>query len=274
MYRDILVHVKNGTNDRERVLLAADLAERTGAHLHGLHVTPPAEAAPVYKPSAVEDATAQLAARLVREADAAQTCFNAITAPQLSNFSWFSTEGDIATGICNQARYADLVIVGQLERQGPAERHPLPISHAVVLHCGRPVLVVPPDVRRLELAKVAIAWDGSTQAVRAVHDAIPLLCKSGIVQIVTVSPFAISSYEDDTRKLATHLANHGINVEIPAENAMGVAEISALRSRIEREHCDLLVMGGYSHPQWLEFIFGGTTHSMLSSSAIPILVSH
>lgn len=37
---------------------------------------------------------------------------------------------------------------------------------------------------------------------------------------------------------------------------------------------DLLVMGGYSRPMWLEFIFGGVTQSMLLSSKIPVLVSH
>jgi nucleotide-binding universal stress UspA family protein len=33
-------------------------------------------------------------------------------------------------------------------------------------------------------------------------------------------------------------------------------------------------MGGYSHPMWLEFIFGGATQSILLSSKIPVLVSH
>jgi predicted helicase len=33
-------------------------------------------------------------------------------------------------------------------------------------------------------------------------------------------------------------------------------------------------VGVYSHPMWLEFIFGGMTQSMLRSSKIPVLVSH
>jgi hypothetical protein len=33
-------------------------------------------------------------------------------------------------------------------------------------------------------------------------------------------------------------------------------------------------MEAYSHPLWLEFIFGGATKSILLSSTIPILVSH
>ena len=51
-------------------------------------------------------------------------------------------------------------------------------------------------------------------------------------------------------------------------------EPQTLRQQIEKARYDLLVMGGYSHPTWLEFIFGGTTDSVLRSSKIPVLVSH
>jgi hypothetical protein len=80
-----------------------------------------------------------------------------------------------AQGISHRARYADLVILGQYEWQGSPETHPLPIAHPVVLRCGRPVLVVPAAVQQSALARIAIAWEGSREAVRAVHDALPLL---------------------------------------------------------------------------------------------------
>jgi nucleotide-binding universal stress UspA family protein len=48
----------------------------------------------------------------------------------------------------------------------------------------------------------------------------------------------------------------------------------ALCQQIDKADYDLLVMGGYSHPKWLEFIFGGATQSILLSSKIPVLVSH
>ena len=46
-----------------------------------------------------------------------------------------------------------------------------------------------------------------------------------------------------------------------------------LCQQMEKANYDLLVMGGYSHPKWLEFIFGGATKSILLSSKIPVLVS-
>lgn len=50
-------------------------------------------------------------------------------------------------------------------------------------------------------------------------------------------------------------------------------ESAELRKFIGSGGFDLTVMGGYSHPKWLE-IFGGMTLSTLLTSNIPALVSH
>ena len=51
MYRDLLLHVDGGPSGRGRVRFAAELAERIGARLSGLHVAPTADMPPLYKPS-------------------------------------------------------------------------------------------------------------------------------------------------------------------------------------------------------------------------------
>ena len=152
--------------------------------------------------------------------------------------------------------------------------HPLPIAHSVVLRCGRPVLVVPAAVGSTSFNRAAIAWDGSREAVRAVHDALPLLALAQSVEIVTIIlPTAVES-ADDARNLSSHLANHGIRIEAAAIQIRAEEEPAALRRYLEKARYDLLVMGGYSHPMWLEFIFGGTTRSLLLSLKTPVLVSH
>jgi nucleotide-binding universal stress UspA family protein len=152
--------------------------------------------------------------------------------------------------------------------------YPLPIAHSVVLRCGRPVLVVPPAAGPISFARAAIAWDGSREAVRAVHDALPLLALSQSVEIVTIiAPEAVES-SDDAKHLSAHLANHGIKIEPGVVQTRAEEEPITLRQQLEKADYDLLVMGGYSHPKWLEFIFGGATQSILLSSKIPVLVSH
>jgi nucleotide-binding universal stress UspA family protein len=120
-----------------------------------------------------------------------------------------------------------------------------------------------------------IAWDGNREAVRAVHDALPLLILSSTVQIVRVVTDALAEGSDtDARSLPDHLANHGIQVETDILQVSGVGEHETLRARIEQGNYDLLVMGAYSHPAWFNFLFGGATRSIASSSGIPVPVSH
>ena len=274
MFRDLLVHVDGSEAGRRRLQFAVDLAQRTGARLSGLHVMPPPEVPPLYKPSQVDAAVAHLLSRLASDARAAKEAFGEEAAERLTDVRWFEQDGDIVDGISHRARYADLVILGQYEWQGPHVVHPLPIAHSVVSRCGRPVLVVPAAVGSTSFTRAAIAWDGSREAVRAVHDALPLLALAQSVEIVTIIlPRAVES-ADDARNLSSHLANHGIRIEAAAILIKAEEEPAALRQYLEKAQYDLLVMGGYSHPMWLEFIFGGTTRSLLLSSKTPVLVSH
>lgn len=277
MFRDLLVHVDGGEAGRRRVQFAVDLTARLGARLSGLHVTPPVEVPPRYKPSRVPKVAAALSSKLALDAQAAAAVFSEETAGRLAGACWFGAEGDVVQGISERARYADLVIVGQYEWQGSPETHPLPIAHSVVLRCGRPVLVVPAGVQPNALARIAVAWDGSREAVRAVHDALPLLCPSQSVQIVTVVSHSGEDAKDaegDAKSLSAHLANHEIGVVTEILQIRSTDEHKDLRKQMEQGAYDLVVMGAYSHPMWLEFIFGGVTRAILSSSNIPIFVSH
>jgi nucleotide-binding universal stress UspA family protein len=274
MLRDLLVHVDGGQGGRRRVQFAVGLAARTGARLSGIHVTPAAEVPPLYKASLVDGVAAEIGSKLATDARKAATIFDEEAAQRLADASWFETAGDVIKGISDRARYADLVIVGQYERQGSFETHPLPVAHSVVLQCGRPVLVLPAAVQPCALARIAVAWDGSREAVRAVHDALPLLRLSQSVKIVTVIGLSSEDGEADVESLSAHLANHGITAGSQVLRIGSAKEHESLQRQIEQEDYDLLVMGGYSHPKWQEFIFGGTTQSVLLSSKIPVFVSH
>jgi nucleotide-binding universal stress UspA family protein len=66
MLCDLLVHVDGGQAGRRRVQFATDLALRIGARLSGIHVTPPVEVPPLFKPSRVEKVAADLSLKWVR----------------------------------------------------------------------------------------------------------------------------------------------------------------------------------------------------------------
>jgi nucleotide-binding universal stress UspA family protein len=274
MYRDILVHVDGGTAARRRVQFAFDLATRTCARVTGLHVTPPAEVPPRFKPSLVAGVAVEISSRLTLDASAAAAIFREEAVRRMPDSSWFEAEGDVAKGIAARARYSDVVIIGQYERQGSPETHPLPVAHVVHLRCGRPVLVVPASARLSGPSRIAIAWDGSRESVRAMHDALPLLRQSRSVQIMTLSGSRTEDREDAGECLAAHLSNHGVPVESNVLGSRSTKEHELRLRRIEEDEFDLLVMGGYSRAMWREFVFGGTTQSILLTSKVAVFVSH
>jgi nucleotide-binding universal stress UspA family protein len=274
MIRDLLVHVDGSEAGRRRTQLAFDLAARAGARVTGLHVTPAAEIGPHYKPSMVAQAMQEAAARLTLDAHAAGSVFKDEASRRSADASWLEASGDIVQGIGEKARYADMVVLGQYEWQGATEAHPLPIAHSVVLQCGRPVLVVPAAFVSRPLARIVVAWDASREAVRAVHDALPLLRLSQSVRIVTVVDESGQGRNTDADNLSRHLSHHGIAVEANVAAIRSADENAALFEQLQQERYDLIVMGGYSRPQWVELMFGGATQSMLLTAKIPVLVSH
>lgn len=87
-------------------------------------------------------------------------------------------------------------------------------AEAVIFGSGRPTLVLPENQRPrvFELGTVAVAWDFSRTAARAVSDSLPLLEKAKKVRIVTVVNEKKLETKRSGAELAKNLARHGIDV--------------------------------------------------------------
>jgi nucleotide-binding universal stress UspA family protein len=270
MFRDLLVHVDGSDAGRRRVQFAVSLADRIGARLNGLHVTPPVDVPVQFKPSRLSQVTSEISASLASDARASAAIFKSEVEHRGTDSSWSDATGDVVEGVCGEARYADLVILGQYETQGRPEHYPLPIAHSIIARCGRPVLVVPGTAFASTLTKVAVVWDRSREAIRTLHDALPLLRLSRSVRIINVKSKSDEAGERDTDSLLLHLANHGVQ---PDEDVAQVPEHAALRTTIEDGNFDLLVVAGSVNPRWLNVLFGNVTQSILLSATMPVFVS-
>ncbi|WP_291845833.1 universal stress protein [Bradyrhizobium sp.] len=172
--------------------------------------------------------------------------------------------------LVDYARLRDLTIV------------PVPESYdqwyaeTVIFGSGRPTLVLPesPRPRPFELKTVAVAWDFSRAASRAVSDAIPMLEKASKVRIVTVTNEKKLDSKHSAEELAKNLARHGIDVVLDKVDADGRPIGEVLEAYCVAHRVDVLVMGAYGHSRWREFVLGGATKSLLSKPPLPILFSH
>jgi nucleotide-binding universal stress UspA family protein len=149
-------------------------------------------------------------------------------------------------------------------------------AETVIFESGRPTLILPtaPRPRPLELGTVAVAWDFSRAAARAVSDALPLLEKAKRVRVLTV----INEKDLDTRhcaeELAKNLARHGIDVVLDKIDADRKPIGEIIEAYVNSHRVDVLAMGAYGHSRWREFVLGGATKSLLSRPPLPILFAH
>ena len=171
------------------------------------------------------------------------------------------------------ARRFDLAVVGQARPQEGASEELL--IEGALFESGRPVVVVPHvQTQGVTLDRVLVCWDGSRPATRAIADALPFLRRAKALDIVAVSGERGKGSELVGTNMARHLARHGLKVELKRLSAGNVDVPAAITAHATETGADFMVMGGYGHSRLREFILGGVTRTVLTTSTIPVLMSH
>jgi nucleotide-binding universal stress UspA family protein len=179
--------------------------------------------------------------------------------------------------VIRASRGADLVIVGQTDPEDAEAKGGENFAEDLVMASGRPVLVMPYAGRCEPLGeRVLVAWDGSREASRAVHDALPLLLRATRVTVASVTKDGTPpSWPRPDIDIVDALARHGVKVD--AVRLVGDSDETAgnaLLSYGDDAGYDLVVMGAYGHARWQERMLGGVTRTMFESMTVPVLMSH
>jgi nucleotide-binding universal stress UspA family protein len=277
-YKSILVQLDTSEAVHARFELALRLAKQFEAHLTGLFA--------VFKPHSrsfnVMAGTAEYFVEQERiraeQRGALERLFHAELARAKVAGVWKTASEYANTAVCDAARLADLTVIGQDNPDDPESFIDDQFVENLVLSAGRPVLLVPyagqfPSVG----SRVLFAWDGSREATRALHDALPFLAHAKQITVFTVN--ALDGEPPASRipgvDIAAIIARHGANVATEEiEGVRGVSVGDMLLSRASDLGADLIVMGCYGHSRWRELVLGGATRAMLKSMTVPVLMSH
>lgn len=177
---------------------------------------------------------------------------------------------DTNTFIAAAARPNDVVVLARPVNAISLDRT---LTEAMLFTSGRPVIVVPPywDGGAV-FDNVAVAWDGSARAARAVGDAMPLLSGAGRVEILCVSSEA--SKDIIGADLAAHLSRHCRKVIVTQLQTHHRDVPKTLHDHATAAGATLFVMGAYAHPRLLQMVVGGVTSSMLAEAELPVFMSY
>lgn len=181
--------------------------------------------------------------------------------------------GAAGAAIGMRARHADISIVARPHADGPQSGHA--ILEAALFETGRPVIAVPPGWKKGVGSNVMIAWKPTREAARALADADDFIAAADKVSIVTVDAKPSQGYgQRPGADIAAHLALRGAKPELFNLDSAGRTETAAILDQAMAVGADLLVMGAYGRSRMSQFIFGGVTRDIVTTSSLPVLMSH
>jgi len=172
------------------------------------------------------------------------------------------------------SHYADLIVAS---RPGPENLSLIMagIPEDVLLTSGVPMLLLPSGVKPpATFENIVIAWRSSREAVRAVHDAMPMLLAAKKATVFTFAPRSDSSGREPGL-LVEHLEQHGVWARAETWPDTGeMSAVSALFACLDTQESDLIVAGAYGHSRLVEGLFGGVSHDLLREPSLPLFLSH
>lgn len=189
---------------------------------------------------------------------------------------WHALDRAELAELVQLAQSADLTVLGQSasdDNDGASWLRP----DDLLIDSGRPVLVIPYAGTYQQVGRrVLAAWDGTREASRALHDALPLIVGAEVVTVMHVAAQQADLDRDRSwlERIVRHLGRHGIKAQ-PEESPSGDIAISdVLLSRAADLSADMIVAGAYHHSQLRESLLGGVSRELLEHMTVPVLMSH
>ncbi|WP_028220922.1 universal stress protein [Paraburkholderia oxyphila] len=276
--KTLTVHLDTSARANARLTLALKLARTWGAHLDGLFATFEPSAREFYVMAGTADYYDAHRKLRAEQRGAIERLFHAELARAQVEGAWVAPEGNPIAAVTQRSRTSDLTIVGQTRLDDPEAYVADHFAESVVMGAGGPVLVMPYTGNFETVGeRVLIGWNGSREAARAVHDAIPFITRAAHVTIAaTSSAFKSGASQASCADLAAMLARHGATTLDIARFDRGAPDTTgdALLSYAADGGFDLLVMGAYGHARLQELVLGGATRSVLLTMTLPVLMSH
>jgi nucleotide-binding universal stress UspA family protein len=274
MIKDIVVQLTGSEEDSIRLGYAGPIARMFDAHLTGLQVNERPDILSLTDPSG----SAFLQASL-EESDKHAEKVTAALEPQLAALG-LRTElrridcypGVVGNDLAEEARTADLFIGTRPYGDPTGQQH---IEETVLFNSGRGCLFVPPKKAAPNAYEtIYVAWKNTRESARAVAESLPFLQQAKQVIVGIIEEQAGEQYKVEAgADIGRHLSRHGVSAEIRKISGW-VDAGEAILNEAERSLADMLVMGGYGHSRFREWVLGGATRYLLTNAAIPVLMAH
>jgi len=185
------------------------------------------------------------------------------------SISWSEQAGKQADVIRRIGRFCDLIVVPRPDTESALGANTL---NAALFDVRKLTAVAPPQGVKEVGRNIAIAWNGSTEAARAVNWSIPLLMEAESVAILT-GPDP-DSPDASVTSVRRYLRLHGVDAQL-REFKIGRHNIGEpLLKEVKNVGADTLVMGAFGSIKRRELVLGGVTEYVVEHADLPLVMAH
>lgn len=184
-------------------------------------------------------------------------------------FDTILSMGVVANEVADQARTADLVVIGH---RGVNERFSTGLlgstAESLTRKCPTPVLISTVAFR--PLSRALLAYDGSERAASAMHAAAAFCVLLSLpLTVLTIAKDTDSGERilNDARK---YLASYSLDSRCVVQTGNAPEQIVAY---IKDQGFDLLFIGAYGHSRIIEMVLGSTTEYVLRNTGCPVFLN-
>lgn len=273
--KDIAVYTESISVWPWHVDYAAQIAAMFGANLTGVCVCPsPETALPSFDAPGFIVEWADQFRQFMEQAVKAEPGFLAEARKHgVEHAAWQVAQGYVPECLGMASDWHDLLVLGC--DVAATWGSPAGVGD-IMLSCDKPCLIVPTvHDKSFALDCIAIAWDGSMCALRAVHTALPLLKRAR--RVVLLEHGSAHSPLDGWQPsfdIARYLTQHDLAPQRHPVSERGKGIGNDLLQAAAQVQADLLVMGGYGHSRLRERIAGGATREVLAQTTMPVWMHH
>jgi len=188
--------------------------------------------------------------------------------------TWAVTHTAIAPTLRKLGAWHDLAVI---ERDMVDETRVFDILGEGMLSSRIPCIILPPHWDdTISFNRIVIGWNGSFEATRALHSALPLIQLAK--QVILINGEVHTPYDNQVSVTEpdpiVYLMHHGIAakphyIRVPADEAG-----KTLLQKAHEVRADLLVMGAYGHSRIRERVLGGATRHVMANANIPVFMQH